>query len=52
MNLKKFKTRYKKVELVPISCLSEEGIPKLKKELLKRVRKLRKKQKASPAPAA
>jgi len=48
-NLKKFKTRYKKVELVPISCLSEEGIPKLKKELLKRVRKLRKKQKQSPA---
>jgi len=47
-NLKKFKTRYKTVELVPISCLSEEGIPKLRKELLKRVRKLRKKQKASP----
>jgi len=51
-NLKKFKTRYKTAEIVPISCLSEEGIPKLKKELLKRVRKLRKKQKASPAPAA
>jgi GTPase len=51
-NLKKFKTRYKTVEIVPISCLSEEGIPKLKKELLKRVRKLRKKQKTSPAPAA
>jgi GTP-binding protein len=52
VNLKKFKTRYKTVELVPISCLSEEGIPKLKKELLKRVRKLRKKEKKSPAPAA
>lgn len=50
-NLKKFKTRYKTVELVPISCLSEEGIPKLKKELLKRVRRLRKKQKSSPAAA-
>ncbi|MDP1580618.1 MAG: GTPase ObgE [Candidatus Didemnitutus sp.] len=48
-NLKKFKTRYKKVELIPISCLSEEGIPKLKKELLKRVRRLRKKENKSPA---
>ena len=44
-NLKKFKKRYPKVELVPISCLSEEGIPKLRKELLKRVRKLRPKAK-------
>lgn len=51
-NLKKFKTRYKTVEIVPISCLSDEGIPKLRKELLKRVLKLRKKQKKSPvAPA-
>lgn len=48
-NLKKFKTRYKTAEVVPISCLSEEGIPKLKKELLKRVRRLRKKEKTSPA---
>ena len=47
-NLKKFKKRYAKVELVPISCLSEEGIPKLKKELLKRVRKMRPKEKKSP----
>ena len=44
-NLKKFKKRYPKVELVPISCLSEEGIPKLRKELLKRVKKLRPKAK-------
>lgn len=50
-NLKKFKTRYKAVELVPISCLSEEGIPKLRQELLKRVRRLRKKEKNSPVPA-
>lgn len=48
-NLKKFKTRYKTAEIVPISCLSDEGIPKLKKELLKRVRRLRAKQKKSPA---
>ncbi|MBA3848823.1 MAG: GTPase ObgE [Opitutus sp.] len=47
-NLRKFRTRYKTAELVPISCLSEEGIPKLRKELLKRVRRLRKKEKNSP----
>jgi GTP-binding protein len=40
-NLKKFKTRNPKVAVIPISCLSEEGIPKLKQELLKRVRKLK-----------
>lgn len=53
-NLKKFKSRHKTAEIVPISCLSEEGIPKLRKELLKRVRRLRKKTKKSPAatPAA
>jgi len=48
VNLKKFKARYRKVEVVPISCLSEEGIPKLRKELLKRVRKMRAKEKKSP----
>jgi GTPase len=51
-NLKKFKARYRTVDLVPISCLSEEGIPKLRKELLKRVKSLRKKQKKSPASRA
>jgi GTP-binding protein len=51
-NLKKFQKRYSKVELVPISCLSEEGIPKLRKELLKRVKKMRAKEKKSPRPAA
>ncbi|MFI5337167.1 MAG: GTPase ObgE [Opitutales bacterium] len=50
-NLKKFKTRYKTAELVPISCLSEVGIPRLKKELLKRVHRLRRKEKKSPAAA-
>ncbi len=49
VNLKKFKTRYKAVALAPISCLSESGIPGLKKELLKRVRRLRTKQKLSPS---
>ncbi len=39
-NLKKFKARHK-VTVLPISCLSEEGIPKLKAELLKKVRKLK-----------
>jgi GTPase len=49
-NLRKFKKRYTKAEIVPISCLSEEGIPKLRKELLKRVRKMRAKEKKSPRP--
>ncbi|MFZ5496065.1 MAG: GTPase ObgE [Verrucomicrobiota bacterium] len=51
-NLAKFKKRYAKVELVPISCLSEEGIPKLRQELLKRVRRMRAKEKKSPSRAA
>jgi len=52
VNLRKFKQRYPKVELIPISCLTEEGIPKLRKELLKRVKKMRAKEKKSPrAPA-
>jgi len=48
-NLKKFKTRYPKAAVIPISCLSEEGIPKLRKELLKRVRRMRAKEKKSPS---
>lgn len=52
VNLKKFKKRYAKVELIPISCLTEEGIPKLRKELLKRVRKMRAKEKKSPTAKA
>jgi GTP-binding protein len=47
-NLVKFKKRYSKVEIVSISCLSEVGIPKLRKELLKRVKKMRAKEKKSP----
>jgi GTP-binding protein len=46
-NLVKFKKRYPEVEVVPISCLTETGIPKLKKELLKRVKKMRAKEKKS-----
>jgi GTP-binding protein len=49
-NLKKFKTRFKGAGLLPISCLSEEGIAELKKELLKWVRRLQRKQKKSPSP--
>ncbi len=51
-NLVKFKKRYGKVEVLPISCLTEAGIPKLRKELLKRVRKMRAKQKKSPTATA
>lgn len=51
-NLKKFRARYRKVDVVPISCLSEEGLPRLRKELLQRVRRLRRKEKKSPSPAA
>ncbi len=39
--LAKFKRRYKNVDVIEISCLSGEGIEKLKKELLKRVGKHR-----------
>ncbi len=52
INLVKFKKRYPKVEVVPISCLTETGIPKLKKELLKRVKKMRAKAKKSSATKA
>jgi GTPase len=48
-HLKKFKTRYKTVDFVPISCLSEEGIPRLRKELLKRIKSLRRSEKKSPS---
>jgi GTP-binding protein len=50
-NLKKFKTRYAKADVISISCLSEDGIPKLRKELLKRVRRMRAKEKKSPKKA-
>ena len=34
-NLAKFRKRYARVAVIPISCLSEEGLPALRKELLK-----------------
>lgn len=46
--LKKFKRRYSKVDVIEISCLTGEGLPQLKKELLKRVTAFRKKEKLSP----
>jgi GTP-binding protein len=51
-NLSKFKRKYRSVDVLEISCLSGEGIDSLKKELLKRVTKFRKTEKASPPAAA
>lgn len=51
-NLAKFVRRYKTAEVIEISCQSGAGLPQLKKELLKRVTKLRAREKVSPATAA
>jgi GTPase len=51
-NLAKFKRRYKKADVMEISCQTGVGLPQLKKELLKRVTKLRAREKVSPAAAA
>lgn len=50
-NLSKFQRRYKTVDVVEISCLTGDGLDPLKKELLKRVTRFRRLEKASPAPA-
>lgn len=50
-NLAKFKKRFKDVDVLEISCLTEDGLERLKKELLKRVAKFRAREKAS-RPAA
>lgn len=50
-HLAKFKRRYK-VDVVEISCLTDEGLETLKKDLLKRVTALRKREKASQAASA
>jgi GTP-binding protein len=50
-NLAKFKRRHK-VDTLEISCLEGTGLERLKKELLKRVIALRRKEKESPAAAA
>ncbi len=50
-NLRKFKSRYK-VDTVKISCLEGSGLEDLRRELLKRVVALRRKEKSSQAAAA
>jgi GTP-binding protein len=51
VQLAKFKRRYKSADVLEISCLTGEGLEKLKKELLKRVGKFRSAEKASHASA-
>jgi GTPase len=51
-HLAKFKRRYKTADVMEISCQTGAGLEKLKKELLKRVTKLRAREKVSPASAA
>ncbi|MES2697431.1 MAG: GTPase ObgE [Verrucomicrobiota bacterium] len=51
-HLKKFKTRYKTADVLQISCVTGDGLDKLKKELLKRVAKFRSAEKKSLAAAA
>lgn len=46
-NLAKFQRRYKTVDVQEISCLTGTGLEALKKELLKRVAKFRRSEKAS-----
>ncbi|MDO8541733.1 MAG: GTPase ObgE [Opitutaceae bacterium] len=50
--LAKFKKRYKIVDVLEISCLTGEGLDRLKKELLKRVARFRSAEKSSRARAA
>ncbi len=50
--LAKFQKRHKTVDLLEASCLTGDGLARLKKELLKRVAKFRRQEKASPAVAA
>jgi GTP-binding protein len=51
-HLTKFKRRHKAVDVLEISCLTGDGLERLKKELLKRVRKFRAGEKASPVTVA
>ena len=51
-HLAKFRRRYKSADVLEISCLTGQGLDKLKKELLKRVGKFRAAEKASRASAA
>ncbi|MEY4940881.1 MAG: hypothetical protein RIQ93_2616 [Verrucomicrobiota bacterium] len=45
--LAKFRRRYKTVDVLETSCLSGQGLDRMKKELLKRVTKFRAREKAS-----
>jgi GTPase len=47
-NLTAFKRRHR-VPVLPISCLEETGLAELRAELLRRVRKLRPREKVSPS---
>jgi GTP-binding protein len=38
-NLKSFKRKYPKLDVIPISCLSEEGIAELKAEIFTQCKK-------------
>ena len=38
-NLKSFKRKYPKLDVIPVSCLTEEGIENLKKEIYKECKK-------------
>jgi len=49
-HLAKFQKRYKKAEIMEISCRTGAGLETLKKQLLKRVSALRAKEKISPRP--
>jgi GTPase len=51
-NLSRFKRRYRSAAVSEISCATGDGLEKLKKELLKRVRKFRVTEKASLAQSA
>ena len=51
-HLAKFKRRYKTVDVLEISCLTGDGLDRLKKELLKRVTALRGREKVSRKTAA
>jgi GTP-binding protein len=51
-HLAKFRRRHPKADILEISCLTGDGLPQLKKELLKRVTNLRRREKRSRPPGA
>ncbi|MBS0663724.1 MAG: GTPase ObgE [Verrucomicrobia bacterium] len=50
--LKEFRRRYRSAEVIQISCQTGDGLARLKKELLKRVGALRRREKTSPRRSA